>query len=323
MSGKNIILSILIVLICGCIQQEKSIRLQYNYKNGEQIRYKLATISKGTVIFTGSPSAGTSSLSPIKMETKIESLITQKVKEVDVGGTAKIEISCDSFAQKIKIGEEEVSLPIEKGRNPCLNFLPDKKINVTIGRDGALLEITGIEEIFHQILTQMPQDISSLPDEFMRKFKEDVEKNMMDIIEKIFPRLPSEEMKVGDSWIQELRHNILFFGLVPGYGKFTYTIEGFKQVKGLRCLQIGIKVMMNFSEDTAKPLFYYLNIPPVEAKFKGKAYGKGTMLFAYQEGKLLSSNLVITTNPEIIFGEEIPYELKINFDTHTLIEWQG
>jgi len=320
MKGKNIILSILliIVLICGCIKHEKSIRLQYEYKNGEILRYKLSTISQGTVTLTGSPIIGTSSLSPIKMERKIESLITQKVIEVDPGGLTKIEINYDSFNQDIKIGEENISLlESEKVKNPFLNFLQDKKINVTIGRDGALLGITGIEEISDQI----PQE-TSLRDEVSRKFKEDFEKNIMSVIEENYHRLPLEEMKVGDSWVQELRHNILFFDLVPAYGKFTYTIEEFKQIKGLACVQIGINAILNFSEDTSKSLLYYSNIPPVEVKFKGNAQGKGTMLFAYQEGKLISSDLVISANPEIISGEVIPYKIEMNFDIYTLIERQ-
>lgn len=317
---KYIIFLSLIVLTCSCVKTEKSIRLQYKYKNGDMLKYKLSAISQGTI--TLSPE-GTSSLSSIKMETKIEALTTQKVIEVDQGGAAKIEINYDAFNQKIKIGDDK-SFPFiaeEKGRNPFLNFLQEKKINVIIGRDGSLLGITGIEEIFNYLLAQMPQQ-SSLPNEFIYRFKEDFEKKMMSVVEENYHRFPLEDMKVGDSWVQARGYNILSFEIIPVYGKFTYTLEEFKEIRGVECVQIGINAIMNFSEDITKPLVYNSNMPPLEVKFKGNAEGKGTMLFAYQEGKLISSNLVITTNPEIIHGEEIPFNIKMNLDTHILIELQ-
>jgi len=304
-----------VIFICGCILQEKSVRLEYKYKKGDVLKYKLSTISKGTITLTGLPTEETS-VSPIGIQTKTKCIFTQKVNGVDESGIADIEISYNLFQQDIKIEGDKTWFSFfgKKKENPFLNSLEGKKFNIKIGKDGSLLKIDGIEEHCEQILAQMPEEI---PDELIHKFKYEFEKNMRSVIEENYNRLPLEEMKKGDSWIHELNYNIPF--LCTAYGKFTYTIEEFTQVKGLECVKIGIDMSMNFLEKEINALLQQLNIPSLELKFKGDVHGKGEMLFAYQEGKLIRTNLGMNIN---IGAEDEARGMKMHFDSHTLIELQ-
>ncbi|MEW6095295.1 MAG: DUF6263 family protein [bacterium] len=323
MTKKTIILWILLVVFIGsCTLHEKSIILQYKYKKGDVLKYKASTISKGTMTISGLPTK-TIPIPPIGMETKTECIFTQKVIGIEERGIANVEISYDSFKQDIKIGKEEIPFPIfgKKEENPFLNFLKGRKFNIKIARDGSILEVNGIEEILDQILAQIPEEI---PDEFSRKFKEEFEKNIISAIEENYHRFPVEEMKVGDAWIEEMEHKIPFLGTT--HGKYTYTIEEFKQVKGYECVRVGIDITTDFGEK--KPEFLsQSNMPPIDVKFKGDAQGKGEMLFAYEEGKLISTdlgmNMKMETGYSSTIGEkEMAMEMKMDFDMQTLVELQ-
>jgi hypothetical protein len=169
------------------------------------------------------------------------------------------------------------------------------------------------------MVTQMSDEV---PSEFIHKFKEEFEKSMIMLIEENYHRFPLEEMKTGDVWIREVDYNIPFFGTT--HGKFTYTIQEFKQIKGLECVKIDIDTNMNFGEK-APELF---NIPYIDIEVKGKAQGKGGMIFAYKEGKLLNTDLGMNMNMEVkystpIIGEkEITMAMKMDFDTQTIVELQ-
>lgn len=286
----------------------KSVKLQYKYK-GDILKYKLTTISKGTITMTELSTEG-SSTPPVKVETKTECVFTQKVIGIDEGGAANIEISYDSFEQDIK-----PSIFGRKEENPFFNFIPGQKFNIKVAKDGFLLEINGIEEIFNTILTKIHENY---PDEVIREFKKEFEKNMIMGIKETYQRFPLEEMKVSDSWVREIDYQIPFLGTARV--KYSYTIEEFKQIKGLECVKLRIDTMMNLSEITPELFLQQLNMPQVEVKFKGNSQGKGKMIFAYQEGKLINTDLGMNMNMQISDGEkEIA---KMDFDTQILVELQ-
>jgi hypothetical protein len=324
MMKKWIIVCILfiVVYICGCLPWEKtkSIRLQYKYKEGDVLKYKVATISKGTITMTGLPEdASIHTIPSIGIKTKTECIFTQKVIRIEEGGVANIDISYDLCDMDIKIGKETLP-PIfsKKQQNPFFKFMEGKKINIKIGRDGSLLEIKGIEELFEEMVAQMPNEVS---DEFIHKFKEELEKCMIMSIEENYHRFPLEEMKRGDVWIREVDYNIPFFGTI--YGKFTYTIQEFKQIKGFDCVKIDIDTDMNFGEE-APELF---NIPYIDIEINGGVQGKGEMIFAYKEGKLLNTDLGMNMDMEVNYtgtiGEkETTMTMKLDFDTQTVVELQ-
>ncbi len=166
-SGITSLILLFIVFVCGCWTPGKSIRLQYKHKPGEILKYKVATVSNGSVTLTGMEDLGTSSmtgqtLSPVEITAKTTYLLTQKVIGVDDTGAADIEINYDSFNQEIKIGNPEFPSPIFKEvENPFYNLMAGRKVAIKITKDGSLLGIKGLDEIFDEILTtrqafQMP-----------------------------------------------------------------------------------------------------------------------------------------------------------------------
>lgn len=317
MMKKGIILGILLtVFICSCIPQKKSIRLQYKYKEGEVLKYKITTISNGTITPTNSLSQD-ASISPIGIKTNTRCIFTQKVIGIEPGELANIEINYDLCDMEIKM--DEASIPtifFKKQENPFFKLMEGKKINIKVGRDGSLIEIKGIEEIFDQILTQIPNE---MPEEFINKFKEECERSIIRLIEENYQRLPLEEMRIGDMWIRELDYNIPFGGTMRG--KSTYTIEEFKQIKGLKCAKIDIDTTMNFGKNNPE-LF---DISNLDIELKGVAKGNGKILFAYEEGKLLNTDLRINMAMEVNYigtgGEkQMQMAAKINLDTLTVVE---
>lgn len=326
-----ITLWILLVTIftCGCFTQEKSVRLQYKHRQGEILKYKVAVVSKGTVTLTGMENSGTSSItrqasSPVEINAKTGYFLTQKVVGVNDSGVADIEISYDSFNQDIKTDNPEFSALISpKEENPFLNLIEGKHFNIKITKDGSLLGISGLDEIFDEISVQMPQKIPA-DNEFMRKFKDDFEKNMINSIEENYQRLPIEEMKTGDAWLREINYNIPFLGTTRG--RCTYTIEEFTQIKELECVKIALETTMTLTEKEPDILSQQLNTPPIN--FNGQVSGKGKMIFAYEEGKLINTNLDMNTlmqaNYKTKIGEEEEKTMGINmnFRTQTSIELQ-
>lgn len=323
MKLKKIILCFLLIGIStlyGCFFKEKSVLLQYKYKEGECLKYKLTTISKGTVTINNLQTEGTqTSIPSIEVETKGECILTQKVMGIDEGGVANIEISYDFINQNVKIGKDGISSSFfsPKVENTFLNSIEGKKINIKLARDGSILGITGIEEIGEQLLAQM-QEKASLDEGVIRKVEEDVKQNIISGIGENYCRLPVEEMKVGDVWIREQDYKIPFLGMA--HGRSTYTMEEFTQIKEVECVKIGIEVAMNVGEKGIEDLEDLLNMPSLEVKVNGNAQGKGKMIFAYQEGKLINSDLKINMNMEI-GGEKIP-TMDMNFTIQGLVELQ-
>lgn len=301
-------LLISIFSVCGCFLKEKSVLLQYNYKQGDALTYKVTAISKGTMTISNLPTAGTNSIPPIKMETNTRCIFTQKVIGIEEGGVFNLEISYDSFSQDIKIGEKEMSPSIfGKEEAPSIQ---GKKFNIKLTKDGSILEVTGIEEIFNQMAEVPSEDIS--------KLKEDVE----EMVRGDYCRFPIEEMKVGDAWIREQNYKIPFLGML--HGKSTYTIEEFTQIKEVECVKIGIDVVMNIDENVIKDLKQSLNMPAFEGvKVNGNAQGRGKMIFAYQEGKIIDTELKMDMNMEISNEAEptLP-KMNMNFTTQSLVELQ-
>lgn len=290
--------------------KNESVRLQYKYKKGDILKYKFTTIAKGTITMT-ELSTEDSSTPPMKVEIKTECVFTQRVIQIEEGGVANIEISYDSFEQDIK-----PSIFGRKKENPFFKFIPGQKFNIKVARDGFLLEINGIEEIFNQILDKIHE---KPPDEVIREFKEEFEKNMIIGIKEIYQRFPLEEMKVGDSWIREIDYQIPFGETTRV--RYNYTIEEFKPINELECVKLGIETMMNLGEIPPELFLQQLNMPQVEVKFKGgNAQGKGKMIIAYQEGRLINTDLRMNMNMQISDGEK--EMAKIDFDIQTLVELQ-
>ncbi|MFH1562328.1 MAG: DUF6263 family protein [Nitrospirota bacterium] len=338
------------VFVGGCLPQEKSVRLQYKHTQGEILKYKVATVSKGTVTLTdmvtpfqrgtltGIENSGTSSItrqdstgqdsSPIEINAKTIYMLTQKVVGVNDSGVADIEISYDSFTQDIKIGNPVTEvLPLAEEK-PFLDFIEGKKFTIKITKDGSLLGIEGIDKILEEILAQSSQEVH-LEDEIIRKFKDDFEKNMINSIEGNYQRLPIEEMKMGDAWIHELNYNIPFLGTT--HGKCTYTIEEFTQIKGLECVKIALETTMTLTEKEPDILSQQLlpdaSVITSPVNFNGQVCGKGKMIFAYQEGKLINTNLgmnaLIQANYKTKIGEEEKtVGVNMTFRTQTSIELQ-
>ncbi len=145
---------------------------------------------------------------------------------------------------------------------------------------------------------------------------------MINSIEENYQRLPVEEMKIGDAWIREINHNIPFLGTT--HGRCTYTIEEWTQIKGLECVKIAIETTMTLTEKEPDILSQQLLITsPIN--FNGQVCGKGKMIFAYQEGKLINTNLkmdaLLQANYKTKIGEEEKtMGVNMNFRTQTSIE---
>ncbi|MEW6608790.1 MAG: DUF6263 family protein [bacterium] len=306
MRKKGIIslLILLIIFMCGCFPKEKSILLQYKYQPGEILKYKFSNISKGIITTEGLPILGTST-SPIEVMIETRCKFTQKVTGIEEGGVANIDFSYDSFEQDIKT-------PIfsQKQANPFFNLLEGKSLNIKIGKDGSLLKQTGIEEIPGQI----PENIQQ---ELIPKFKAEWEKNIVTLIERSYQRFPLEEMKVGDSWIRELSYNIPLLGTTRG--KFAYTIEEWTQIKGIECVQVGIEANLTVSE--REPFVFPQEIDISKVTFNGAAQGKGKMIFAYQQGRLMSNDLEMDVKMQVNYSQpERELKMNLDFKTQTLLE---
>lgn len=291
---KIIIPSIVIALVlAGC--GPKSVKLEYRLPKGDVSDYQMVMEMEGETRIEGMGQTKSS-----KLGGKQELELTQEVKEVSPDGILDVELTYTKTSMEMSVdGEKAPSPPLEK-------LLVGKKISMRMDRQGRTLEAKGLEG-----LPGLPQGM-----------------DLENLTRQAQPIFPDRELKKGDSWIQDLRMSAqLAEGMyLDQSGEAKYTLLGFKKVKGYPCAEIKSVVdltqSMDLTQEKVNPATGQKT--KVEMKVKNDGQGEGIIYYAYQDGKLIKSNMVMdmkseTTTTVAPFGETI---LKTDSDMTTKVNME-
>lgn len=294
MKRRIILFVILALIFAGC--GPKSVKLEYRLAKGDVSDYQMVMEMEGETRIEGMGQTKKS-----KLEGKQELELTQEVKEVLPDGILDVELTYTKATMEMSVdGKKAPSSSLEK-------LLVGKKISMRMDKQGKTLEAKGLEG-----LPGLPQGM-----------------DLENLTRQAQPVFPDKELKKGDSWIQDLGMNAqLAEGMyLDQSGEAKYTLLGFKKMKGYPCAEIKSVVNLTQSMDLTQE-----QIDPttgqktkVEMKVKNDGQGEGIIYYAYQDGKLIGSNMVMdmksetTTTTATPFGEML---LKTDSDMTTKVNME-
>lgn len=304
----TVVLIVLMVSGCGVIK-EKDIRFEYKFKAGDIFRYKLITISKITTDFL-QPEKLQEIKIPSDTETSIECLFTQKVIKVDETGLADIDLFCEAvkddtenIADKSQVdtqigtnsGTSTIernavsSLSFKKGK-PILKYLEGRIIHLRVGKDGYLMDVTGIDEIVNHVIGQIPE---SEDDSLITSAKLTATKTIKEFIADSIWTFPRDKLKPYDGWIKECNIDVPLLGngkmqLVNTIDKESAFVRSVASQKGYECKRIDLQSII-FPFQETEGFLKTIRDKGMSVDSKGK--GAGTILFACNEGRLVGFEL--------------------------------
>lgn len=262
-----ILSAILALILTGC--GPKSVKLEYRLTKGDVSDYQMVMEMEGETRIEGMGQTKSS-----KLEGKQELELTQEVKEVSPDGILDVEVTYTKATMEMSVDGKKAPFPsMEK-------LLVGKKISMRMDRQGRTLEAKGLEG-----LPGLPQGM-----------------DLENLTRQAQPVFPDKELKKGDSWIQDLGMSAqLAEGMyLDQIGEAKYTLLGFKKMKGYPCAEIKSVVDLTQSIDLTQE-----QVNPatgqktkVEMKVKNDGQGEGIIYYAYQDGKLIKSNMVMDMKSE-------------------------
>ena len=288
---KRIILSIVLALVlAGC--GPKSVKLEYRLPKGDVSDYRMVMEMDGETRIEGMGQTKSS-----KLEGKQELELTQEVKEVSPDGILDVEVTYTKASMEMSVdGKKAPSPSMEK-------LLVGKKISMRMDRQGRTLEAKGLEG-----LPGLPQGM-----------------DLKNLTRQIQPVFPNKELKKGDSWIQDLGMSTqLAEGMyLDQTGEAKYTLLGFKKMKGYPCVEIksvvNLTQSMDLTQERVNPATGQKT--KIDMKVKNDGQGEGVIYYAYPDGKLIESNMVMDMKSETTTTTAAPFgEMVLKTDSDMTIK---
>lgn len=221
MNRKFLSLLLIVLLLAlaspGCSQ--RTVKLAYAAKVGETLRYKTVYDIVGS---TTVPGKGV-----VPMNMHMETIIAQKVTEVESNDTVVIETTYESAT--VKADGKEIPFPYE-----------DKSFTIVMTKQGKILEVRGLEKL----------SLGAINENDYKKMMQELQ-----------PEFPDKELRIGDTWSIEKK-----IELPQGFLEITASsvLGDFKNIEGFRCAIIntefsipltmqeekqGIKIKMSGEEE--------------------------------------------------------------------------
>jgi hypothetical protein len=186
------LLSALLLTIC---LPAHAVRLRYKFAKDETLRYRLMIAGASQVTGIGGPS--------INVQFTADGVVSQKVLDVDAQGVARVELQPLKGSMKMKIGENEQTLPFPVGKSVMKVTTRGKVTPIKGGASG------------QEGAPQMAGpgfDVSDIAGAV---------------------QLPEGDVKVGESWQGTTKLTVQGLGEIAI--KYSGTLVGFKKVKGANC----------------------------------------------------------------------------------------
>lgn len=302
----TVVLIVLMVSGCGVIK-EKDIRFEYKFKPGDIFRYKLITTSKITTELI-QPEKLQEIKIPSDTETRVECLVTQKVIKVDKTGLADIDLSCEDVKDDSENIADESQVDTQVGTNsgtstiarnvvpsfkkkqPLLKYLEGKSIHLRVGKDGYLMEVTGIDEIVNHVIGQIPEGAD---DSLIASARLTATKTIKEFIADNILTFPRYKLKPSDGWIKECNISVPLLGngrmkLVNTIDKESVLVRGVASQKGYECNRIDLQSVI-FPFQGTEGFLKTISDKGMSIDSDGK--GTGMILFACNEGRLIGFEL--------------------------------
>jgi len=261
------------VLLCGAnlttkVNAPQTVKLAYNPKAGSSTKYLMmmtaATIMEGQ--------SKEKAAVPIKSTTKVNATFTQKINKVDTEGNIDMSVTYNDVSFELEQAGEKTSIPLG-------DKIAGRSTQVRISKDGKILEMKGLG--------------GDLPAE-LKDF------NIQKLYPQVNPSFPAGELKMGDTWTQNVEETT---PLAEGVSlvqkmKIDYTLTGLSELKGYKCAVIGMKVKMNITGRWDKKTEN--NTGGVGLESSGE--GTGVMNYAYNASKLVDSKMDMNVNSLMKIG---------------------
>ena len=233
------------ILWIGC--GEKAVKLSLKFNEGDVYKYSLIQDSVTTTEFMGKK---------MEMPSNTEMTITQKVEKIDQGA-AEIKITYDSFDMKMNVGGKQI--PSNMGEK-----MVGKTNKMKIRENGEIIEPKGMKAMVG--FQGMSSDVNN-------------------ILFNLYPRLPENKLKVGDSWTQKQEFPQSQIDIVM---EAHYTLSRKEEKNGYKCAVIDSVISMTIKGGDQA----LMNI-------NGEGKGTGTTHLAYEKGVLVNSEAEMDFNMSI------------------------
>jgi len=193
MNRKQVVLSS-VVLLAVCLPAH-AVRLRFQFTKGEVLRYKMMMAGASRSEGAGMPA--------MSMEFTMDAMFVQKVLDVDAQGTARVAMQVSQGTMKMKMGENEHTMPFP-AQKAVLRITARGKVTSVSGQPG---EKGGMGEA-----AGLGFDLSDISGAM---------------------QFPERDLKVGDSWRATEKMKAGPLGEIP----ITYSgkLTGFKNYKGANC----------------------------------------------------------------------------------------
>jgi hypothetical protein len=275
----------LVVLTAASAFAQPAVSLQYRWKQGESIVYQ-------TTLKTDSTASGVPGAGDVTFGQTMKQRITLLVAAVAPDGTATLH-------QTVEAVSVEMTTPVGTiaydSANPATADKDDGSralakvfggmvgttISVTMARDGTIQRIDGADKALARILQDLPHDRAGA--QMMQSLKSVLsEDSLRASISQSFPRLPTHDVKAGDTWTAEVPLGNDAAGRISGTQ--TMTLKMFDGADEVATATIAVSLVLK--QESAPPL------GPSGAIVKlGASKGEGEILFEITHGRIVTATM--------------------------------
>ncbi|MFH1783584.1 MAG: hypothetical protein ABH868_01600 [bacterium] len=247
-----LVFALLVMPLSVVYSATDSVTFRYAPQKGSSSKYLMVikTIAKVKGMDKEDPEA------PLEGSMTANATFTERVNDIDDKGTVDVTITYDDVSLEVESLGQKASIPLG-------NRLGGKAMHIKVSGDGKVMDVKGLEDL--------PAEMKDIDPK------------------KLFPQLnpyfPKTEIKVGDSWSQDISETTQVSEGVAFSedSKLGYKLTGFEKKKGFECAVIEVSIVTNVkggSEERETGLWM---------ETSGK--GTGVIYYAHKASKTVESAL--------------------------------
>jgi hypothetical protein len=246
----------------------QGVELSFKLTPGQALKYRATQEMKTITKVMGKK---------MEMPGTSQSTYTQKIEDMKEGA-AHIAIVYDGFDMKMKMNEKDLEIPDTQS-------MVGKTLRMRMTTKGKIMDEEGKEA---------PADLQLNVS------------NMKNVFASIYPRLPQERVRVGESWKRQEKtalgnENVKSEMTV----EYEYTLKGFEKKKGYECALIESRASISINSEKNE----------FGLTYSGSGTVNGVTHFAYKDGVLLESTSDISMKTEVTLptqqgSQKIPNETQ-------------
>lgn len=261
----------------------EKVALNYKFEKGDKFKYSLTTKSQNeeTVIADSTIKSKADQTLKYIFDCEVIDVDEDKVAEISLV-VSSINFDIDINGQKIHFDTNKKLTEEEKQKFMEYVVLHNTPFRARINQHGEVIEITRVEKMIDKMNSLSPQKQNLTTEQRSALAKQLGESAIRPITQMLFREFPQKELAKDSSWERKFPQPI---GTLTMENIAKFTLVDFVKINGNKAAKISADLRATFSgkkEATENGITYNFGNPKIN--------GDGTILFDFENGKLLKAD---------------------------------